>query len=371
MESEQRMSRLLTLTWVLMGLMFVLFVWPTLRFQLGVGNVGQPREVTPRGELADFEKSTIELFQQVSPSVVYINTRARVRDNWSRSSYEVEAGTGSGFVWDEAGHIVTNYHVIENATSAEVVFADQSVYEATLVNASASHDLAVLKVEAPATVLSPIQIGSSRDLIVGQAVYAIGNPFGLNQSLTSGIVSALSRSISARDGQQIDHVIQTDAAINPGNSGGPLLDSAGRLIGVNTAIYSPSGTNAGIGFAIPVDTVNRVVPRIIADGEYRRPVMGISVREDMNQALTRRFGVEGVAIIEVVPDGGADKAGLTGIEVNGQSIRLGDVIQAIDGDEIKSIDDLYSALDMREAGDVIEVTVARDGEQRTVKVELQ
>lgn len=370
METEQRLSRLLTLTWVLMGLMFALFVWPTLRFQLGMGNIGQPREVTPRGELADYEKSTIELFQKVSPSVVYINTSSTVRDYRSRQSYEVESGTGSGFVWDEAGHIVTNYHVIEKATSAEVVFADQSIYQASLVGKSESHDLAVLKVEAPATVLQPIQIGSSRDLVVGQTVYAIGNPFGLNQSLSSGLVSALSRSISSRNGTPIDDVIQTDAAINPGNSGGPLLDSAGRLIGVNTAIYSPSGTSAGIGFAIPVDTVNRVVPRIVADGEYRRPVMGITVREDMNQALTRRFGVEGVAIIEVVPDGGAAQAGLTGIEVNGQSMRLGDVIQAIDGKPIKSIHDLYSVLDEHQAGDTIEVTVARDGQQRTVTVAL-
>ena len=246
-----------------------LFIVPRIVSLIRWGGVaGEPRVVTPRGDLANFEKTTIELFQNASPSVVYLTTRSRVANPFSMRAVEVEAGSGSGFMWDEQGHIVTNFHVLQEASSARVVMWDQSSYEATLVGGSPDHDLAVLRIAAPPEKLRPVPIGESASLLVGQAVYAIGNPFGLNQTLTTGVLSAKSRIIQSPTGRSIEDVIQIDAAINPGNSGGPLLDSAGRLIGVNTAIYSPSGASAGVGFTIPVDTVNRVVPQIIANGHY-------------------------------------------------------------------------------------------------------
>jgi len=225
-----------------------------------------PRAVTPRGPLLAEEQSQIEVFRKTSPSVVHITTLETQRDFFSLNVQQVPRGTGTGFVWDERGHIVTNFHVIQNGNGARVTLADQSAYNAELVGAFPDRDLAVLRIQAPREKLPPIPVGTSRDLLVGQRVYAIGNPFGLDQTLTTGIVSALNREIESVNQRTIRGVIQTDAAINPGNSGGPLLDSAGRLIGVNTAIYSPSGASAGIGFAIPVDEVNRIVPRLIRDG---------------------------------------------------------------------------------------------------------
>jgi S1-C subfamily serine protease len=230
----------------------------------------EPREITARGELAGDERSTIEIFEKRSPSVVYITTSQRVINRWTRNVLSVPKGTGSGFFWDDFGHIVTNHHVIEGASEAIVNLNDGRSYSAVLVGDSPAHDLAVLKINVPIDRPAPIPLGTSDDLKVGQKVLAIGNPFGLDYTLTSGIVSALDRSLET-NGVSIDHLIQTDAAINPGNSGGPLLDSAGRLIGINTAIYSPSGAYAGIGFAVPVNTVNRVVPELIARGKYIRP----------------------------------------------------------------------------------------------------
>src|SRR5690606_1833579 len=225
----------------------------------------EPRIVTPRGELGADEKATIELFRNARDSVVFISTRQRVTDFWTRNVYSVPRGSGSGLVWDEAGHIVTNYHVIRGASSAQIQLADGREFSATLVGVSPQHDLAVLKIGgADCVAPARVPIGTSHDLQVGQNGFAIGNPFGLDWTLTRGIVSALDRSLPNENGPDIDHLIQTDAAINPGNSGGPLLDSAGRLIGINTAIYSPSGASAGIGFAVPVDTVMRVVPQLIA-----------------------------------------------------------------------------------------------------------
>ena len=223
-----------------------------------------PREVSARGELCDEEQRSIELFENNKNSVVYIATAEAVMDVWTRNAYSIPRGAGSGFVWDEWGHIVTNHHVIAGASEAHVRLSDGRDYPASLVGSSPEHDLAVLKINVPFKPPRPIAIGESKTLRVGQKVFAIGNPFGLDWSLTTGIVSALDRSIGERRGRLIGNLIQTDAAINPGNSGGPLLDSAGRLIGVNTAIYSPSGAYAGVGFAIPVDTVNRVVPQIIS-----------------------------------------------------------------------------------------------------------
>ena len=229
-----------------------------------------PRIVTPRGDLAADEQGTIRLYELVSPSVVYISTLARTVDPWTRTFYETPKGTGSGFIWDREGHVVTNFHVIRGASKADIRLADGRAYSAVLVGASPEHDLAVLRINVPFNPPPPIPLGRSSELKVGQKAFAIGNPFGLDHTLTSGVISALDRSLRDDNGL-IRHLIQTDAAINPGNSGGPLLDSAGRLIGVNTAIYSPSGAYAGIGFAIPSDTANRVVPQLIAHGKVIRP----------------------------------------------------------------------------------------------------
>lgn len=247
----------------------------------------EPRAVTPRGDLAGDEQTAIEIFRQVSPSVVFITTTGWRFDPWSRNVQQVPQGAGSGFTWDDRGHIVTNYHVIEDAAVAQVRLNNQRVYESVLVGASPEHDLAVLRISVPFGDAKPVSIGASSNLQVGQKVFAIGNPFGLDHTLTTGVISALDRTIPTGQGSTIEHLIQTDAAINPGNSGGPLIDSAARVIGVNTAIYSPSGAYAGIGFAVPIDTVNRVVPEIIAVGRYVRPSLGITVDDTVSEAVTQ------------------------------------------------------------------------------------
>ena len=376
MQSEDAtdLRRQLRLTWLLLTLVTVVFVWPTVRVWLGIGMAasGTPRAITPRGDLAAFEQSTVELFRTVSPSVVYLTTRSRVASPFSRRAIEVDAGSGSGFMWDEFGHIVTNFHVLQEASSAKVVLWDQSSYEAILVGGSADHDLAVLKINAPAAKLLPVAIGTSDDLLVGQAVFAIGNPFGLNQTLTTGVVSAKSRSIDSPTGRSIEEVIQIDAAINPGNSGGPLLDSAGRLIGVNTAIYSPSGTSAGVGFSIPVDTVNRVVPQIIASGRYEPPQLGIRVNRELSEVVTTRLGVQGVLILHIIPGGPADRAGLRETVIGQSSlVRPGDIIQKIGDTTVRDMNDMLEALERHRVGETVTVQFLREGETETVDVVLQ
>lgn len=366
------LQRQLRLTWILLGLVALFFVWPTLKVWFRPGGSGTPRAITPRGDLAEFEKTTTELFQSVSPSVVYLTTRSRVATPYSRRAVEVEAGSGSGFMWDDRGHIVTNYHVLQNASSARVVLYDQSSYEASLVGGSADHDLAVLRIRAPAAMLRPLPIGESDNLLVGQAVFAIGNPFGLNQTLTTGVVSAKSRTIGGPGTRSIEDVIQIDAAINPGNSGGPLLDSAGRLIGVNTAIYSPSGTSAGVGFSIPVDTVNRVVPQIIATGRYTPPQIGVQINSDLSATVTRRLGVKGVLILAVTEDGGAAAAGLRGTTVGESNVvQLGDIVQKVGDRPVENMNDLLEALERYEPGESVTIQYLRDGEQRSADVRLQ
>ncbi|RME12519.1 MAG: 2-alkenal reductase, partial [Bacteroidetes bacterium] len=239
--------------------------------------------------LAELERATISLFENAAPSVAYITTSKLQRDFWTYDVYEIPAGSGSGFVWDKKGHIITNFHVIEDASKAQVTLADHSTWDAEYVGGAPEKDLAVLKIKAPAKLLNPIPVGSSDNLMVGQSVFAIGNPFGLDQTLTTGVISALGREIKAADGTPIRGVIQTDAAINPGNSGGPLLNSSGSLIGVNTAIYSPSGASAGIGFSIPVDEVRWVVPELIKNGKIIRPSLGIDYA---SQTTARRLGVK-------------------------------------------------------------------------------
>ncbi len=361
------------LRWLTFAAVIFVVIWQFLPWVESylIGLTAVPRPVTARGELAADEQSTVAVFKQVSPSVVYITTRQRVVDLWTRDVLSVPRGTGSGFVWDELGHIVTNYHVIENAYEATVGLNDGRSYRAVLVGASPEHDLAVLRISVPFDRPPPVPIGTSADLEVGQKVFAIGNPFGLDYTLTTGIVSALDRSLS-EDSVTIEHLIQTDAAINPGNSGGPLLDSAARLIGINTAIFSPSGAYAGIGFAVPVDTVNRVVPQLIAEGKYIRPSLGISVDEDINRALTERFGVDGVLILKVEPGSAAEVAGLRGTRIDRfGSVSPGDIILAVDGKSVDSVSALLARLDDYNVGDRVRLQLWRGGTEIEVMIALQ
>lgn len=322
-----------------------------------------PRAVTPRGPLLAEEQSQIEVFRKTSPSVVHITTLETQRDFFSLNVQQVPRGTGTGFLWDERGHIVTNFHVIQGGTGARVTLSDQSIHKATLVGAFPDRDLAVLKIDLPASKAPPISVGTSRDLVVGQKVYAIGNPFGLDQTLTTGIVSALNREIESVNQRTIRGVIQTDAAINPGNSGGPLLDSAGRLIGVNTAIYSPSGASAGIGFAIPVDEVNRIVPRLIRDGRFLRPAVGVTAGP---VGLQRALNLpKGVALVQVAPGSPAARAGLTPFRRGGNGeIVMGDVITAVNDEPVADLDDMLTLLERRAPGDTVTLTLWRGGASR-------
>ena len=332
----------------------------------------EPRPVAVRGRLTETELNTIEIFERASPSVVYITRVQHVRDFFTRNVMRVPRGTGSGFIWDDDGHVVTNYHVIEGAQEALVTLADQRSYPAALVGASAEHDLAVLRIEVPFDRPPPVPIGTSADLRVGQSVLAIGNPFGLDYTLTTGVISALNRTIDSARGGAIDDLIQTDAAINPGNSGGPLIDSAGRLIGINTAIYSPSGAYAGIGFAVPVDTVNRVVPGLIDYGRYIRPQLGITASDELSERLLGGLGIEGVLILRIASRSPAARGGLRATQPTaGGSIVLGDVIQAIDGLAVTRFDQLSSRLDDYRVGETATLTLWRNGERIDVPVQLE
>ncbi len=328
----------------------------------------KPRAIIARGNLAEDERTATEIFKNVSRSVVYITTLELRRDLFSLNVYEIPKGTGSGFVWDKDGRIVTNFHVIEGASRIEVVLADNSRWKAVLVGTAPDQDLAVLKIDAPADRLQPIPLGDSRNLLVGQKVFAIGNPFGLDQTMTAGIVSALGRQIQSATGRAIQGVIQTDAAINPGNSGGPLLDSAGLLIGVNTAIYSPSGASAGIGFAVPAETVNRVVPELIRHGKIIRAGIGVTIARP---ALARSLGVQGVLIITVQKGSSAAAAGLRGTRQQGGEIILGDIIVSVNDRPVGDYDDLQDALGSFRVNDVVRLGIIRDGKRLMVPVRLE
>ena len=327
------------------------------------------RPVSARGPLLPEEQTAISIFEEARSSVVYITTLVYHRDMFTFKVLETPQGTGSGFVWDNEGHIVTNFHVIYEAQNVQVTLSDQSKWKAELAGYAADKDLAVLLIKAPNERLRPIRIGTSRDLKVGQSVYAIGNPFGLDQTLTTGVISALGREIESVTRRPIQGVIQTDAAINPGNSGGPLLDSAGRSIGVNTAIYSPSGASAGVGFAVPVDTVNRIVPQLILHGKVIQPGLGIELAEDY---LAQRIGIDGVLVIDVTPNGPAARAGMVATHYDEQGdLVLGDIIVSIDSKKISSTNDLYRILENHQVGDEVRVEAARSGRKRTLIIKLQ
>ena len=321
-----------------------------------------PEGLTPE------EKRDIEVFRRAQGSVVFITSIALRRDVFTMDVQQIPQGSGSGFVWDRQGHVVTNFHVIQEGNAFAVALSDQSEWEATVVGVAPEKDLAVLRIKAPPERLAPVTPGTSRTLLVGQRVLAVGNPFGLDHSLTVGVVSALGRELRSPSGRRIRDVIQTDAAINPGNSGGPLLDSSGRLIGVNAAIFSPSGASAGIGFAVPVDTVTRLVPQLIARGRAIQAGIGVTLIPDRYNAPLK---IDGVALAEVAPDGPAGRAGLQGVQLTRtRRLILGDRIVAVDGKPVKSEDDLRDAFEAVGVGKTVTLTVIRDGARREVRVPL-
>ena len=363
-------ARLLAVAATALLLMMAWQTFPLIQAEI-LGLRAKPREITARGDLAADEKSTIALFESRSGSVVFITTVQQSVNAWTGDAQQERSGTGSGFVWDDLGHVVTNYHVIEGATEALVSLTDGRSFRAALVGANPENDLAVLLIGVGTDRPKPLPIGTSADLIVGQKVFAIGNPFGLSSTLTTGIVSALNRNLQVTQERTLNGLIQTDAAINPGNSGGPLLDSAGRLIGVNTAIYSPSGASAGIGFAVPVDKVNRIVPRLIASGRYVSPSLGIRTDPKANEALSARLNMSGVFVLDVEPDSAAEKAGLIPARLTRDGgFALGDVLLAIDGQVVDSPDDMTRALETKTPGDRVVLRVRRAGKTIEVRVTL-
>ena len=325
--------------------------------------------IGPPEELWEIEKRTNKIFTDTSPAVVHILSSSRGRDLWTRQSFEIERGAGSGFIWDEKGHVVTNYHVVDGADGWKVTLNDQTTWDAMLVGVAPDKDLAVLRIGAPQKSLKTLQVAVSRNLLVGQRVFAIGNPFGLDQTLTTGVISGLGREIRSNTNRPIQDVIQTDASINPGNSGGPLLNSAGKLIGVNTAIYSTSGSSAGVGFAIPADTVRRIIPQLIQFGRVMRPGLGVSVAPEY---WMRRYGLTGLLVWGVQRDGSADRAGILPTRrTRDGSVILGDTIISIEGQAVSDQDDLYRILDRYQVGQTVKVTVRRQGTEKVLTAKLQ
>jgi 2-alkenal reductase len=323
-----------------------------------------PRAVEPRGDLADIERTTIEIFERVAPSVVQVVARPAATGQ-ALVEDESRVSSGSGFVWDAAGHVVTNDHVVKGASVVAVRLASGEVAQAEVTGLAPNYDLAVIRIRNARRLPAPVTVGTSADLKVGQSAFAIGNPFGLDQSLTSGIISALKRRLPTSGGREIANVIQTDAAINPGNSGGPLLDSAGRLIGVTTAIISPSGSSVGIGFAIPVDVVNRIVPELIRSGRVPTPGIGIVAA---SEAIATRLGVEGVVIVRTAPGSPAERAGLRGVDVDRSA--LGDVIVEANGKPVRRLVDLTAEIEQTGVGNTVRLTIRANGQTRTVEMEV-
>jgi S1-C subfamily serine protease len=339
----------------------------------GPGDAPTASGVTPSvaapgsGAHTEDEQNSIAVFNAAAPATVFVTNKRVVLDNFSRP-VEVAAGSGSGFIWDALGHVVTNHHVAKNAQAFSVTLHDHRTFDAKLVGGEPRKDIAVLRLIDPPGDLATIRVERALELSVGQKTLAIGNPFGLDQTLTTGVVSALGRSLPGRDGVAIRDTIQTDAAINPGNSGGPLLDSSGRLIGMNTAIYSPSGSSAGIGFAVPVSAIARIVPQIISKGKADQ--IGVGVVIDPERAFERRYGIRGVLVLSVTPGSPAERAGLRGTRRMRGGISFGDVIVGVDDDVIANYDDLYHALDRRRPGDEVKLWLLRGRERLSVKIEL-
>jgi S1-C subfamily serine protease len=326
---------------------------------------GTPRPIEPRGGLADAERTAIEIFERASPSVVHVAARAPALGASRLDEEGSGVQSGTGFIWDNSRHVVTNSHVVAGTGEILVRLATGDVMQAQRVGTAESYDLAVIRLGGARQLPPAVAIGSSSDLKVGQWAFAIGTPFGLEQSLTTGVISALKRRLPTSAGRQIGNVIQTDAAINPGNSGGPLLDSAGRLIGVNTAIYSPSGANAGIGFAIPVDVVNRVVPELIRNGRVPTPGIGIVAA---NESIAARLGAEGVVVVRTMPGSPAEKAGLRGVDPNTGA--LGDVIVAVDGIPVHQLADLTDRLEQAGVGKTVELSIKRGDATRSLQMQV-
>jgi S1-C subfamily serine protease len=319
--------------------------------------------------LLETEKNTIEVFRRCAPSVVFVTNSRQVRSFRGLNVTEIPQGSGSGFIWDELGHVVTNYHVIRGGDAFSVTFGDGASYDARVVGFDPNKDLAVLRINPQDRKLVPLQHGDSAELVVGQKVLAIGNPFGLDHTLTTGVISAVGREIPSLAGTLIEDVIQTDASINPGNSGGPLLDSSGRLIGVNTSIVGPAGQSAGIGFAVPSSTVNRIVPQLIRFGKVRRAGLGVRILPDY---VAERWVVDGVIVRDLSPGNAAQRAGLQPLRVDRWgSVTSFDLIIGIDDEPISSYNDLYRALDGRKVGESIKVHFDRSGRRHTTDLVLQ
>jgi 2-alkenal reductase len=355
----QRVFRIL-LIWLLV----LLSAWVLEPYVVGLWWAARsPRVVTPRGNLSELEKTTIAVFRLASPSVVHVYSRAGSPMMMANGEYRLQ--TGSGVVWDQAGDIVTNNHVIAGGSDFGVRLTSGEFVAARLIGATQQYDLAVLRLIRPRAPSPPLAIGRSADLQVGQSVFAIGNPYGLDQTLTSGIVSALHRRLPESAQVEITDLIQTDAPINPGNSGGPLLDSAGRMIGLDTAILSESGASAGIGFAIPIDTINRVVPQLIKSGTVPTPGIGIV---SANPAIAGELGVNGIIVMRVVPNSPAANAGLQGVDQ--QTGQIGDIILAVNGRPVNTVSELSASLEAIGIGHTATLSVERDGQNRTVRLPI-
>lgn len=356
---------------------------PTLALWILIGTLlacGEPSNGEPRGAaptttpppgsaLLENERNTIEVFRNASSSVVFVTSMQVERDFFGFSRRQVEAGTGSGFVWDDRRHIVTNFHVVRGSEAFSVNFANGDAFDARLIGFDPYKDLAVLVLDEAVSPPRPLVHGSSRDLVVGQKVLAIGNPFGLDHTLTTGVISALGREMTSLGGTTIEDVIQTDASINPGNSGGPLLDSSGHVVGVNTSIISNTGQSAGIGFAVPIDTVKRVVPQLIEHGRVRRVGIGVSILSDRQAAS---WGIQGVIVSEPIPGGPAARAGVEPLRIDRRRrVYSMDVIIAVDDLPVRNFDDLYRAFDTRQPGERVIVQVERNGRVQKFEMELE
>jgi S1-C subfamily serine protease len=360
------MSRRFALSLAVIAAVLLALTLSNIRYSPWTNTVA--RTVDQRGPLSEAERANIELFERVSPSVVQVAARAAAGNPLAEDEGgdgTAGAASGTGFVWDNAGHVVTNNHVVQNGSEVAVRFASGEVAQAEVIGVAPNYDLAVLRIKNARKLPPPVALGSSTELKVGQSAFAIGNPFGLDQSLTSGIISALKRRLPTSSGREISNVIQTDTAINPGNSGGPLLDSAGRLIGVNTAIISPSGSSAGIGFAIPVDIVNRVVPELIKNGRVPTPGIGIVAA---SEAVSTRLGIEGVIIVRTAPGSPAERAGIRGVDLG--SGALGDVIVQADGKPVHRLSDLTDQIEQVGAGKSIRISLKRGSQTLDINIDI-